>query len=87
MNRLGSGDNGQFTFMDIIGLISFMIGVENLDLNVTQEDAQNLQKDLADKSNLILTEIHEHLQQQDEKIDEILRRLDNEENKKNDKAY
>lgn len=73
MYRLGSGDNGEFTFLDIISLTSFLIGVMNLDENLTQGDLQ-------DKAQLILDEIHDHLQQQDNKIDEILRRLNNEKN-------
>ena len=77
MNRLGSGDNGEFTFLDIISLTSFFIGVMNLDENLTQGDLQ-------DKTQLILDEVHTHLQQQDEKIDEILRRLNHEENTQND---
>jgi len=72
MNRLGSGDNGEFTFLDIISIISFLIDVMNLDENLTQGDLQ-------DKAQLILDAIQEHLQQQDDKIDEILRRLNYEE--------
>ena len=74
MRGLGSGDNGEFTFLDIISLTSFLIGIMNLDENLTQGDLQ-------DKAQLILDEIHEHLQQQDDKIDEILRRLDHEKDK------
>lgn len=77
MNGLGSGDNGQLTFLDMVALMSFFIGVENLDLNVTQEDAQKLQQNLSDKANLILTEIHRHLEEQDNKIDKILEVLGN----------
>ena len=69
MNGLGSGDNGQFTFLDIISLTSFLIGIMNLDENLTQGD-------LADKAQLILDEIHGHLQRQDDKIDLILQRLE-----------
>ena len=77
MNGLGSGDNGQFTFLDMVALLSFFIGIQNLDLNVTQEDAQNLQQNVADKANLILNEIHRHLEEQDNKIDRILEVLTN----------
>lgn len=68
---LGSGDDGEFTFLDIISLTSFLIGIMNLEENLTQGDLQ-------DKTQLILDEIHGHLQEQDDKIDEILRRLNNE---------
>lgn len=69
MSGLGSGDNGQFTFLDIISLTSFLIGILNLDENLTQGDLQ-------DKAQLILDEIHGHLQSQDDKIDLILQRLE-----------
>lgn len=72
MNGLGSGNNGEFTFLDIITLISFIIGLMNLDENMTQGDKQDLQKDLSEKADLLLSEIHSHLEQQDD----ILRRLE-----------
>ena len=73
---LGSGDNGEFTFLDIVGLMSFFIGLQNLDMNVTQTDAQNLQHSLDNNAQRILTEIHQHLENQDQKIDEILAKLE-----------
>ena len=65
-------DSNQFDLLDLIALLSFFVGVENLDLNVTQEDAQRLEHELNNKANLILTEIHEHLERQDKKIEQIL---------------
>jgi len=76
-NGLGSGDNGEFTFLDTLSLISFFIGMSNLGENLSQSDKQDLQKDLTDKMNIILNEIHSHLQQQDDKIDLILKELNN----------
>ena len=73
-------DSNQFDLLYMLGILSFMIGVMNLDENLTQGD-------LADKSQLILDEIHGHLQEQDNKIDEILRRLGYEEDRKDDKAH
>ena len=78
--NLGSGDNGEWTFLDLIGLMSFFIGVQNLDLNVTQEDAQNLERELTKKTDRIINEIHTHLEMQDEKLNEILQRLEDIEN-------
>lgn len=72
---LGSGENGELTFLDMLSVVSFLIGVRNLELNVTQEDAQNLQKELSEKTDLLLQELHGHLKQQDEKINEILNLL------------
>lgn len=78
MRGLGSGEDGQFTFLDIITIVSFLIGLENLDLNATQDDMARIQKDLADKADNILTEIHQHLEMQDTKIDKILEVIDSE---------
>lgn len=66
---LGSGANGEFTFIDIISLISFYIGLENYASNISQEDVQQVAEG-------ILNEIHNHLQEQDQKIDKILEVLD-----------
>ena len=70
--NLGSGVNGEFTFLDTITLISFCIGLMNLNENMTQGDKQELQQDLADKADRLLYEIHTHLEEQDRKIDMIL---------------
>ena len=63
--KVGSGINGEITFLDTLGIMSFLIGVQNLDLNITQEDAQ-----------YILTDIHKHLEKQDAKIDYIIKELE-----------
>lgn len=62
---LGSGASGELTLLDIITLVSFYIGLENLEMNITQEDVQ----EATDK---VLNEIHTHLEEQDRKIDLIL---------------
>jgi len=85
--RLGSGDNGEFTFLDTISLISFMVGIMNLDENLTQGDKQELMEELSRKADLLLSEIHTHLEEQDAKIDKILRRLNHEENREDDRPY
>lgn len=77
MRNIGSGNNGEWTFLDIITLISFCIGLQNLDLNVTQDDAQALQQRTDANAKLILEEIHKHLEEQDKKIDYIIERLNN----------
>ena len=65
----------QLSFIDLLSIASFAIGLENLEENLTQGDKQDLQKDLSDKADLLLKEIHEHLERQDQKIDESLRRI------------
>ena len=66
--------------MDYLNLFSLIIGLENLNLNVSQQDLQNQTQDLNIEFHKILqsalTEIHSHLEEQDQKIDKILKLLD-----------
>lgn len=71
--NVGSGTNGELTFLDCLAVISFFVGVLNLEENLTQTDKQELQDDLDRKIKLVLDEIHQHLQTQDEKLDAILK--------------
>ena len=75
MSGLGSGENGQFTFLDSIALISFIVGIMNYEENLTQSDKQDLQDQLNSKIDLLLKEIHSHLEEQDKKIDKIMEAL------------
>lgn len=75
MKGLGSGLDGEWTFLDVLSIMSFLISIKNLDLNVTQEDAQRLQSDLAEKTDLLLKEIHKHLEEQDKKLDKIMKEV------------
>lgn len=70
--NLGSGANGEFTFIDILGILSFIIGMMNLDENLTQGDKQDLLQEFSSKADLLLKEIHSHLQNQDDKLDKLL---------------
>lgn len=75
----GSGSSGELTAIDIISLLSFAIGLENLEMNISQTDLQEETQKLNDavdkKVQLALTEIHTHLEQQDAKIDLILKKI------------
>lgn len=73
---LGSGEYGQLTFLDTISLISFMISIMNYNENLTQSDKQDLQKELSSQAESMLNEIHNHLQDQDNKINLILKKLE-----------
>ena len=76
MNGLGSGENGQFTFLDTIAIISFFVGLLNLDENLTQGDKQELQQQFSKEADFLLSEIHGHLEEQDKKLNMILERLE-----------
>ena len=72
MTGLGSGDNGEITFLDLLTIAGFLVGIENLNLNATQNDVQAVAQTLAEKTELLLTEIHGHLEEQDKKLKEIM---------------
>ena len=68
--------NKQLTFLDILNIASFLIGIENLEMNLDQNDKQDLQKNLSEATDKLLAEVHAHLEAQDKNIDEILKRLE-----------
>ena len=76
MLKIGSGDSGELTFLDIISIISFLVGLENLDLNLTQEDKQDLEDALNKRTKLMLNELHSHLEIQDKRLTDILIKLE-----------
>lgn len=67
--------NNGLGFLDLITIMSFVISLENLDENLNQNDKQDLLSEFNKKAEVLLNEIHKHLESQDDKLDEILRRL------------
>lgn len=70
-------DNKQLDILDILNILSFVIGVKNLNENLSQNTAEDLLSSA-------VKEIHDHLSEQDRKIDLILKKLGvdyNDENK------
>ena len=80
MRGLGNGDNGEWTFLDIMSIISFVVGLQNLELNITQENLDrqtaDLKKQVDIEVNSALKDIHRHLELQDAKLDIIIGRLE-----------
>lgn len=71
-----NSENRQLTWLDFLNVLSFLIGLENLEANLTQSDKQDLQHDLTVTAERLLNEIHAHLEKQDAKIDEIMAHLE-----------
>lgn len=69
-------ENKQLTFMDVLSIISFAITLKNLNLNLAQEDLDNQTQELDKKLKSVVDNIHFHLQEQDEKINKILKELE-----------
>ena len=65
-----------YSFIDLVNLMDLAISLQNLRSNTSQEDSQKLEKHFNDKLELVLDEIHTHLQEQDNKIDLILKKLE-----------
>ena len=65
-------ERNQLDFMDVLSICSFVIGLQNLQENMNQNDKQELMSSLDEKTNRILKEIQDHLEKQDDKIDHIL---------------
>lgn len=62
-------NNGEpLSILDAIAIVSFLIGLANYDENVGQSQMQ-------DAVNGAVSDIHSHLQRQDEKLDQILNLL------------
>lgn len=84
MSGLGSGDNGEFTFLDVLSIISFCVGLQNLDLNITAQDIDSQTQKLDESLRRVVDDIHHHLSVQDTKLNIILNQLEviaNDENK------
>ena len=64
--------NRQYDLLDVLNILSFVIGLLNYNENLTQNDKQELLEELDNQTATLLEEIHAHLKEQDIKIEEIL---------------
>lgn len=69
--------NNKLEMLDVLNIISFVIGMMNLEENLNQNDKQELMSELNTKTNFLLKDIHQHLKEQDEKINVILQYIKN----------
>lgn len=75
MSGIGSRD-GELTFIDLLSIISFCVGLQNLDLNLAQEDLDKQTQELDKRLHNVIDDIHRHLSVQDTKLNLILNRLE-----------
>lgn len=61
----------------MINTLSFVLGLMNLEENLTQSDKQDIVDNLNKKSEELLTSIDTHLKKQDEKLNYIIALLTN----------
>lgn len=90
MSGFGSGANGELTAIDILSVLSFYIGLKNLDLNIDQNDMDAQTRIINEKANELvnsaIAKIHAHLEAQDRKINRILQMLGDESNENHQKT-
>lgn len=51
---IGSGMNGELTALDILNVLSFIIGLKNLDLNIDQNDMDNQTREIDERANRLV---------------------------------
>ena len=61
-------DNRKSNMFEAMTVVGFLIGLANYNENITQSDLQDMMKRM-------LKDVHEHLEEQDNKIDNILELL------------
>lgn len=69
-------NNEQLSLLDILNILSFIIGILNYNENLTQGDKQELMQELDNKISLVLDEVHKHLEVQDKQLSTIIKRLE-----------
>lgn len=69
-------DNQQLDFLDLLNILSFVIGILNYQENLTQSDKQELLHKVDEDTQTAIKEVHNHLQMQDDKIDRIISMLE-----------
>ncbi len=69
-------NNQKERFDSAVNIVSLVLGLMNLQENLTQSDKQEIVDNLNSEGDLLLQEIHAHLKAQDEKIDRILSLLE-----------
>ena len=69
-------NNEQLTLLDILNILSFIIGILNYNENLTQGDKQELMQEIDNNISLVLDKVHKHLEIQDKQLNIIIKRLE-----------
>ena len=65
-------DSDNLDLLDLVSLLSFYIGLVNLDYNITQSDLDSQTQELDRKLKEVVDDIHKHLKEQDIKLNQIM---------------
>ena len=66
-----NGSERKDSILDAMAIVSFLVGMTNYEENITQSQLQEVAKS-------IMSDIHTHLKEQDNKIDRIIELLEKE---------
>ncbi len=69
-------NNEQLTLLDILNILSFIIGILNYNENLTRDDKQELMREIDNKISLVLDKVQKHLEIQDKQLNIIIKRLE-----------
>lgn len=69
-------NNEQLSLLDILNILSFIIGILNYNENLTQGDKQELMHEIDNKISLVLDKVQKHLEIQDKQLNIIIKRLE-----------
>lgn len=69
-------NNEQLSLLDILNILSFIIGILNYNENLTQGDKQELMREIDNKISLVLDKVQKHLEIQDKQLNIIIKRLE-----------
>ena len=67
--------NSEYSFLDILSIASFVIALQNLDMNITQEDMAKTTEQLDKSLRLNVEDLHRHLELQDMKLNEVIENI------------
>ena len=70
-----NGEQRQFDVLDILNVLSFMLGIENLQENRTQSAHNDVQAANQQQAEYLLGEINKRFEEQNKILGEILERL------------
>lgn len=69
-------NNEQLSLLDILNILSFIIGILNYNENLTHSDKQELMQEIDNKISLVLDKVQKHLEIQDKQLNIIIKRLE-----------
>ena len=72
-----NGEQRQFDVLDILNVLSFMLGIENLQENRTQSAHNDVQAANQKQAEYLLGEINKRFEEQNKILWEILERMEN----------